>query len=126
MPYEIFESATSPERVLCWRYRTLLKDISHEAPALEIAQLCEVTEHATEIHPHEWIDARNIGAPKAKIDSSGTGFERRGRIVEGRSADTEHANAFSIKSAEIDVIGRMGITLRGQLRDESPRSPPGS
>ncbi len=100
--------------------------MAHEPPSLEVSQFRKVTEHAREIHPDEWIDSRNVRAAKAKVDASGAGFERGGCIVEGGSADAEHANALSRKSAKLDVIGRMGITLRGEVGDKVPRSPPAS
>jgi hypothetical protein len=124
MPREILEPAATPKSILGRRYRKLLHDVAHKSPALQVGQLPKVTEHAREIHPYEWIDPGNIGAAKAKVHPSGARFERGGRIVEGGSADAEHSNALSCKSAEVYVIGRMGITLRGEVGDERPRSSP--
>ena len=67
------------------------------------------------MRPEEWIDAGNFGAAEAKVDPCGTGFERRGRIIESRGADAEYANALSRKPAEIYVVSRMGIKLGGKL-----------
>ena len=88
-----------------WRYRKLLQNVAHESPALQVGQFSEVTEHAREVHPDEWIDPGDIRAAEAKVDPCGAGFECGGRIVEGGSADAEHANALSRKSAEVYVIG---------------------
>src|SRR5262245_24419123 len=126
VPHEIFEPAATPKGILGRRHRTLLQNVAHEPPSLQVSQFRKVTEHAREIHPHEWIDARNMRTAKAKVDASGTGFERGGCVVEGGSANAEHANALARNSAEIDVIGRMGITLRGKVGDKVPRSPPAS
>src|SRR5262249_18929889 len=126
VPGEIFEPATTPKGVLGWRLRKLLQNASHESPALQVGQLSEVTEHACEVRPEERVHPGDIRAAEAKIDPCGPGFERRSRIIESGSTNAEHANAFSRKAAEVYVIGRMGITLRGQAGDQGPRSPPAS
>ena len=126
MPHEIFEPATTPKGILGWRLRKLLQDVAHESPALQVGQFAEVAEHAGEIHPHQRIDPGHIRAAEAKVDPCGTGFECRGRVVEGGSADAEHADALSRKPVEIYVIGRMGIELRREVGDEVRGSPPAS
>jgi hypothetical protein len=79
--------------------------VAHESPAFQVGQFSEVTEHACEVHPDEWIDPGHIRAAEAKVDPSGAGFECRGRIVEGRCAAAKHANALSRKPAEVYVVG---------------------
>ena len=126
MPREIFELATTPKGILGWRLRKLLQNVAHESPALQVGQFSEVTEHAGEVRPEEWIDPGDVRAAEAKVDPCGAGFECRGRIVESRSTDAEHADALSGKPAEVYVVSRMGITLRGEIGDEGSRSPPAS
>jgi hypothetical protein len=83
-----------------------------------------VAEHAREVHPDEGIYPGNVGATEAKVDPSGAGFKCASRVVEGGSSNAEYANALSRKSMEVDIIGRMGITLRREISDKTPRSPP--
>jgi hypothetical protein len=78
------------------------------------------------VRPDKWIDLREFCAAEAEVDACGTGFERRGRIVESRSADAENANPLSREPIEIYVVSRMGITLGWEIGDEGRRCPPAS
>jgi hypothetical protein len=100
--------------------------VAHESPAFQVGQFSKVAEHAREIHPDEWIDPGDIRATEAKVDPGGAGFKCGSRVVEGGSSNAEYANALSRKSTEVYVIGRMGITLRREISDKGPRSPPAS
>ena len=112
--------------ILSGRYRTLLQNVAHESPALQVGQFSKVAEHTREIHPDEWIDPGNIRATEAKVDPSGAGFKCGSGIVEGGGSGAEYANALSRKSTEIYLIGRMGITLGRKISDKGSRSPPAS
>ena len=59
------------------------------------------------------------GTAEAKVDPCGARFKRSGRVVESRGADAEHPNPLSRKPAKVDIVGRMGITLRGKLATSS-------
>src|SRR5436190_703855 len=124
MPGEIFELATAPKAILRRRQGKLLQYVAHEAPALHVGQLCKVTKHAGEVCPEQRIDPRDFSAAETEVDACGAGFECRGGIVEGGRADAEHANALSGKSAEVYLVGRMGIALRGEARGQGVLGPP--
>ena len=126
MPREIFKSSATPKGILGGRYRKLLQNVAHKSPAFQVSQFAKVAEHAREVHPDEWIDPGNIRATEAKVDPSGARFKCGGRIVEGGSSNAEYANAPSRKFTEVYVIGRMGITLRREISDKGPGSPPAS
>ena len=126
VPHEIFEFATAPEGILWGWLCIIIKNVAHKSPAFQVGQLSEVTKHAREMRPEEWIDAGNIGTAEAKVDPCGSSFQHRRRVIESSGAAAEYAHALSRKAAEVYVVGRIGIKFRGQVGDEVLTSPPAS
>ena len=63
-----FQICDNAKSSLALEVREVLQNVAHEPPALEVSQFPEVTEHAREVHPDEWIDPGNFRAAEANVD----------------------------------------------------------
>src|SRR5690242_1056444 len=69
MPGELIEPAAAPHTFLRGRDRKIFEDTTHKAPALQVAQVSEVTEQPCEIHPDERIDPGDVRPAEAKVNA---------------------------------------------------------
>jgi hypothetical protein len=105
MPGEIIEPATPPDALLGGRHRKIFQNVAHEAPALEVRQVCEVAEHACKVHPDQWIDPGDGRTTETKVDPRCTSFKSSRRVIEGGSPNPQDTDALSLQATEVDVIG---------------------